>query len=243
VYRAKTYFLAVSWGWADRSCGLVVLVDHATQYPSSMDRCVDRDNHVAEHGAGVLFTVDQNLVGALGPDAATNRSAKLFAPGVLGGVFTTSMPSPANTASKVSVNFASRSRMKNRHRHARSPSSSSGCGPAGWSTRRSGGDFHDEQNVQAARRDGVEVDEVSRQQPGRLSPQERAPAGVGLPWGGTDPGSGEDAADELGTARFLATFLPDPEQASAVVVEPHVASYRRRTRTGRPPRSAPAAGR
>ena len=92
-----------------------------------MDRCVDRDDHVgvvvgwvlvealvwpvpvevrfvvAQHGVGVRLVVDQDLVGAFGSDAAYESFREGIRPRCLGWVFTTWMPSPANTASKVSV--------------------------------------------------------------------------------------------------------------------------------------------
>jgi len=49
----------------------------------------------------------------------TNRSAKAFASGERTGVLMASMPTEASTASKLAVNFVSRSRIRNRH-----------CGPA-----------------------------------------------------------------------------------------------------------------
>lgn len=101
------------------SCCPVILVDHAAQDAASLDRLADRYDHagvvvgwmliqalvrpmpvevvlvVAYHRAGVLFVVDQDPVGALGPDLRTKRSANAFALGVRGGDFITSMPSAA----------------------------------------------------------------------------------------------------------------------------------------------------
>lgn len=55
---------------------------------------------VVEHHAGVLFVVDQYPSVRSARTLRTKRSANAFARGVRGGVFTTSMPSAANTASK-----------------------------------------------------------------------------------------------------------------------------------------------
>ncbi|WSG44009.1 hypothetical protein OHA72_10900 [Dactylosporangium sp. NBC_01737] len=59
-------------------------------------------------------------------------------------------------------------------------------------------DLHDKQHVQPPQCDGVDVEEVGRQQPGRLGPQERPPTGVDLTRGRPDPGTGEDAANGAG---------------------------------------------
>jgi len=52
-----------------------------------------------------------------------------------------------------------------------------------------GVDFHHEQNVKAAQRDGVEGEEVGGQQPGGLSAQESSPPGVCPTRCWTQPGS------------------------------------------------------
>jgi hypothetical protein len=61
-----------------------------------------------------------------------------------------------------------------------------------------GGDLHHEQDVQPAQPDGVEVEEVGRQQPGRLGAQEAAPARVDVARRRADPGACEDSADRTG---------------------------------------------
>src|SRR6187551_1143757 len=67
----------------------------------------------------------------------TKRSAKQFARGHRGGIFTASIPAPARTASNDAVDWPARSRTRNRtSRHGRR-GPSAGCGPAGWSTFRS----------------------------------------------------------------------------------------------------------
>jgi hypothetical protein len=63
---------------------------------------------LVEGGAGVLLVVDQHPVGALGADAADEPFRVAVRPGVRGGTVITSMPSEANTASKVAVNLESR---------------------------------------------------------------------------------------------------------------------------------------
>jgi hypothetical protein len=78
------------------------------------------------------------------------------------------------------------------------------------------GDFHDEQDVEAAQRDGVEVEEVGGQQSGRLGSQEGAPVGVApgrrrvQACGGQDPadGAGADAVSESGELSVVAAVSP-----------------------------------
>jgi len=62
----------------------------------------------------------------------------------------------------------------------------------------SGGDLHHDQHVEPANRDGVNVEEVGREQPGRLRSQERPPVGVGITWRRTDPSGGGDPPDRAG---------------------------------------------
>jgi hypothetical protein len=52
----------------------------------------------------VSLAEDQHSVGELGSDGHTNRSAKQFACGQPGGIFTTVMSASARTASKDVVN-------------------------------------------------------------------------------------------------------------------------------------------
>src|SRR4051812_24557715 len=61
-----------------------------------------------------------------------------------------------------------------------------------------GGNLHHDQHVQPAQRDGVDVEEVGREQPGHLRSQEGSPAGVDITWRRADPGGAEDAADGAG---------------------------------------------
>jgi len=137
----------------------------------------------------------------------TKRSANAFALGVRGGVLTTSTPSAVNTPSKDPVNLASRSRIRNRNDAVRSPRSITKVSGllsdprAGWvggdaeDVHVPGGDLHDEQHVQPAQGDGVDVKEVGREQPGRLRPQKRAPTRIDITRRGTDPTGAEDAAN------------------------------------------------
>jgi hypothetical protein len=71
------------------------------------------------------------------------------------------------------------------------------------------GDLHDEQDIQPAQRDGVEVEEVGGQQPRRLSSQEPAPARVHLARCRPDSAGGEDTADRAGTHS-----MTEPDQLS-----------------------------
>jgi hypothetical protein len=61
-----------------------------------------------------------------------------------------------------------------------------------------GSDLHDEQHVQTAQRHRVDVEEVCREQPRCLRPQERTPARIDLAWRRADPTGGEDATDRAG---------------------------------------------
>ncbi len=78
------------------------------------------------------------------------------------------------------------------------------------------GDFHDEQDVESAQRDGVEVEEVAGQQPSRLGLAEGAPVGVyparrwAQAWGGQDAadGAGADVVSEAGEFALDAAVSP-----------------------------------
>jgi hypothetical protein len=60
-------------------------------------------------------------------------------------------------------------------------------------------DLHQEQDVEPAQADGVEVEEVRGQQARCLRAQEGAPRGVCSSRGGTNPGGGQDAPDRART--------------------------------------------
>ena len=76
--------------------------------------------------------------------------------------------------------------------------------------------LHDEQDIESAQPDGVEVDEVRGQQPGCLGSQKGAPMGVypARRWaqvcGGQDPadGAGADVASESGELALDAAVSP-----------------------------------
>jgi hypothetical protein len=68
-----------------------------------------------EHRRQVPLSDDEHPVGRSRRTVPTHRSANEFARGARGGVLITSMPAPANTASKTAVNFVSRSRSRNRN--------------------------------------------------------------------------------------------------------------------------------
>ncbi len=120
----------------------------------------------------------------------TNRSAWQLARGLCGGIFTTSMPTSAMTASNEVVNWPARSRMKNLklsvpvvEGHEQIPGLlggpcpvGSGCGAEDVHV--AGGHFHHEEHLHALERErAVDVEEVARQQAGA-----RAVAGaVGAP--------------------------------------------------------------
>jgi hypothetical protein len=62
-----------------------------------------------------------------------------------------------------------------------------------------GRDLHDEQDVEPAQSNGVEMEEVGGEQPGRLSPQERAPRRVSFARCWAESAVGEGTADGAGT--------------------------------------------
>ena len=130
---------------------------------------------------------------------------------------------------------------------------SGSSGPAALSRRRSGwpdaedvnaasGDLHHEQHVQPPQRNRVDMEEVRREQPRRLRPQERTPARVYLAWRGPDPVDGEDTADGAGADPVATTFIVTGMllQAAALAAPP---SFRRRSivsgRPRNPSRSPP----
>jgi hypothetical protein len=70
---------------------------------------------LVEDGAGVLFVVDQHLVGAFFADAADEPFCIQLVRGARGGILIMSSPSEAKTASKLSVNLAARSWIRKRN--------------------------------------------------------------------------------------------------------------------------------
>jgi hypothetical protein len=126
------------------SCDSSVFVDHAVDDLVSTDGGVDRDdegrvvvgrtllaslvrsvviempNVLVKDCGGVPLVVDQNTVSALCADAAHKSLGVAVRSWCRGGIFTVSMPSPANTASNDVANFVSRSRSRNRNWAVRS---------------------------------------------------------------------------------------------------------------------------
>ena len=128
-------------------------------------------------------------------------------------------PLPANTSSNTAVNLLSRSRIRESEPvgactkiHEQVAGLLGGPGAGGvrgdaQDVHAPGLDLHHEQDVQALEEHGVNVQEVARQDPGRLGGQE-LPPGRGCPaWGGREPGRGQDPAD-----RSRADATPQAEQ-------------------------------
>jgi hypothetical protein len=188
-----------------------------------------------------MFVVDQYPVGALGPDTAHEAFRERVRPGVRGGVFTTSMPSAANTVSNDAVNWR-RGRGSGtgtchtvtevQHQVAGLLGSPDGgrMGGDAEDVHPSGRDLHNEQHIQPPQRDGVDVEVVGRQQAGRLRAQERPPIGVDLAWGRTALRAGEDATDGA-SADPMAE--PDEFALDAPVPQPGFSLARRRIRSRR----------
>lgn len=115
---------------------------------------------LVKDGAGVSFVVDQHLVGAFFADAADEPFCIAVGP----------RRAEIRTASKLSVNLASRSRIRKRKRgdliaqvHQEVAGGLGGRGRGrvrGHSENVHGADFHDEQNLESAQRDRVEGEEV-----------------------------------------------------------------------------------
>lgn len=55
--------------------------------------------------------------------------------------------------------------------------------------------FPDERDIESARREGVEGEQVGGRQPGGLGVQEAPPPGVGSAWRRPEVGGGQDAAE------------------------------------------------
>jgi hypothetical protein len=105
----------------------------------------------------------------------TNLSANEFARGARTGVLITRVPFPVKMPSNAAVNLVSRSRMMNLIRPARSPRSRRrlrACwavqAPVGYAVtpqdvHSPGLDLYHEQHVQASQRDGIAMQEITRQ--------------------------------------------------------------------------------
>lgn len=162
---------------------------------------------VGQHGAGVRLVVDQDVVGALPPDAPDKPFGVAVRSRRPRRILTTSTFSAAKSASNEPVNLASRSRTRNLNRPARSPRSTiklRACwvvhSPVGFAvtprmwTRR-GHHLHHHQHVNTPQGDRVEVEEIRGQQPRRLDPKERSPPGVCVPRRRTETGVAKDPPD------------------------------------------------
>ena len=149
----------------------------------------------------------------------TNRSAKEFARGDRTGVLITRVPFPAKTSSNAVVNLLSRSRIRNLnllgplaevHQEVAGLLGGPGSGRMGGDAQDVHGpglDLHHEQDVQALEQHGVDVQEVARQDAGRLGGQELPPGRRRPPRRGAEPGGGQDPAD-----RPLPHPVPQAEQ-------------------------------
>jgi hypothetical protein len=122
----------------------LVLIDHAAEYSSPVDGGVEWDDGrrvvvgravpaalvwpvvvevsgvLGEDVCGVAFVVDEDSVGALGPDGADEPFGVAVGSWCRGGILTVVMPSEANTASKDAPYLVSRSRTRNRIAETRS---------------------------------------------------------------------------------------------------------------------------
>jgi hypothetical protein len=90
------------------------------------------------------------------------------------------------------------------------------------------GDLHYDQRVQPPQRDGVDMQEVGRQQPGRLRSQEGPPVGVDLAGRRADSAGGEDPADGAGADPVAQT---DQFALHPAVPQPGFSRASRRTRS------------
>jgi len=91
-----------------------------------------------------------------------------------------------------------------------------------------GGDLHHDEHVQPPQHDGVGIEEVGRQQPGRLGTQEGPPDGVGLAGRRADPGGGEEPADGAGADPMAE---PDESPCTRRCPQPGFSRASRRTRS------------
>ena len=140
----------------------------------------------------------------------TKRSAIALARGARTGVLMMRTSMAVKTASKAAVNLASRSRMRNRkrlpgvvevHEQVAGLLGQPGAGGVGGDAEdvhAAGGVLDDEERVQPAQGDGVEVEQVAGQDRVRLRAQELAPGRSGATRCGIDPGCVEDRPDRGG---------------------------------------------
>ena len=135
--------------------------------------------------AGVLLVVDQHMVGALPAYAAHEPFRETVALGVRGGILTTSTSSAANTASKRRNELGAP--VADEESERRRPVAQVDHEVAGLLGRpftgrvrghaedvdAAGHGFHDDQDVDASKGDGVDVEEVRGKQPGCSSSVDR----------------------------------------------------------------------
>src|SRR4029450_12506752 len=161
----------------------------------------------------------------------THRSTNAFACGARTGVRRIRMPSDSKTASKRSVNFASRSRMRKLNCPTRSASSMSGLRacwvthapvglavtPSRWTRRLATSTT--KQHVQALEQHGVDAEEVARQHALGLRGQELPPGQTRAPRRWVHPGAFEQPPHGAGCdpVAKLREFAVDVESAWGAV--------------------------
>jgi hypothetical protein len=165
---------------------------------------------LAEDAASVTFVVDQHPVGAFSADAPNEPFRVAVGPGrprwspdhlhAFGGEYL------VKAAGELRVSVADQ---EPKGRGSRTQIHDQvagllGCPCGRWvggdaeDVHAPGSDLHHHQHVQPSQGDGVDVEEVGREQPGRLRSQEGPPAGVELAGRWPDPAGGEDPADGAG---------------------------------------------
>jgi hypothetical protein len=140
----------------------------------------------------------------------TQRSAKVFALGACGGVRITSTPAAANTASKATVNFVSRSRSRNRSpwcpvaevheqvpRLLGRPGTGRMCGDTD-DVYLASREFDEEQHVDPFEEHGVDREDVAGQDRVRLGGQELSPGRARPAWCRVHAGAVQDLPDSAG---------------------------------------------
>jgi len=158
----------------------------------------------------------------------TKRSAIALARGARTGVLMVLTSMAVKTASKAAVNLLSRSRIRNaKRRWASSRSHEQVAGllgqPGSGRVRghvedvdAAGGEFDDEERVEAVQGDRVEVEQVAGQDAVGLGVEELRPGGTGSPWRGIDArgvedgphGGGADRVAESGEFAVHAAISP-----------------------------------
>ena len=130
---------------------------------------------LAQHGCGVSWLMIRRRSRQFAADVPTKRSAMAFARGARTGVLMIWMSTPANTASKAAVNLVSRSRIRNRkpvgavvevHEQVAGLLGQPRSGRVGGDAEDvhpAGGVLDDEERVEPAQGDRVEVEQVAGQ--------------------------------------------------------------------------------